>query len=406
MKPLWNLDTPCAGEVRGASPEVAIQGWIALAPGGAIENLRFSDPQLHTAFELERHPRADVEQAFNGVLRARGFSASVPFDVLENTDFTTIEFTSGTSRYEIVVPIPLLEANPGKYVNVPHRFACPQCQNTHLESEGKRFICRQCDSSFSSARPYNFLSSDIRQECRLSASKRVSANGYDGEALNVINRFQHGLVLDCGSGRRSKSYPHVVNLDIEHFEYVDVLAVAEHLPFKDDTFDGVLSLAVLEHVQNPFQAAAEMLRVLKPGGIIYCQVPFLAPLHGYPNHYYNMTQPGLRRLFDTSADIEKLEVLNFGQPIFLLSWFLNLYLSGLPRRTAKKFSQMRIGELLDGGESYLGNTFVTELSDAIQNKLACVNYIVATKKERQVRTSAADNSSHSESRLHLLSNTG
>lgn len=48
---------------------------------------------------------------------------------------------------------------------------------------------------------------------------------------------------------------------------------AEKLPFPDDFFDLVHSHHVFEHLQNPFEAAAEVYRVLKPGGKFFIEVP-------------------------------------------------------------------------------------------------------------------------------------
>ena len=84
-----------------------------------------------------------------------------------------------------------------------------------------------------------------------------------------------------------------------------MLGVGEALPFKDNAFDAVLSLSVLEHVRDPFACAAEIARVLKPGGKLICCVPFLQPLHGYPHHYYNMTGQGLRALFERRLHIDQ-----------------------------------------------------------------------------------------------------
>jgi SAM-dependent methyltransferase len=44
----------------------------------------------------------------------------------------------------------------------------------------------------------------------------------------------------------------------------------ENLPFRDNSFDLALSLDVLEHVEAPERILAEMLRVLKPGGVVLC----------------------------------------------------------------------------------------------------------------------------------------
>jgi SAM-dependent methyltransferase len=45
------------------------------------------------------------------------------------------------------------------------------------------------------------------------------------------------------------------------------------LPFEDDTFDGVVSVEVLEHLFEPQVAAREILRVLKPTGLFFATVP-------------------------------------------------------------------------------------------------------------------------------------
>ena len=50
-------------------------------------------------------------------------------------------------------------------------------------------------------------------------------------------------------------------------------AVAENLPFADDSFDAVTCQTVLIHLENPLNALREMKRVLKPGGILICAEP-------------------------------------------------------------------------------------------------------------------------------------
>ena len=55
--------------------------------------------------------------------------------------------------------------------------------------------------------------------------------------------------------------------------YRIVNASAEQMPFADDEFDLVVSLDVLEHVANPLAVLKESLRVMKPGGYLYCVIP-------------------------------------------------------------------------------------------------------------------------------------
>lgn len=50
-------------------------------------------------------------------------------------------------------------------------------------------------------------------------------------------------------------------------------STGEKLPFKDNTFDAVVSLYTLEHVQDVGKVLSESVRVLKRGGYLYCVVP-------------------------------------------------------------------------------------------------------------------------------------
>ena len=110
-------------------------------------------------------------------------------------------------------------------------------------------------------------------------------------------------MLDFGAGIQSddRLYPHVVNLDAVHFRNVDVVNSCRALPFRDGRFCAVVSQAVFEHLADPFFAAAEVLRVLKPGGLVLIDTAFMQPFHGDPDHYFNMTLPGLREIMRGSS---------------------------------------------------------------------------------------------------------
>jgi SAM-dependent methyltransferase len=57
-----------------------------------------------------------------------------------------------------------------------------------------------------------------------------------------------------------------------------VIAAGEELPFQQLSFDAILSHEVLEHVRDDRCSVKEMVRVLKPGGIILLFIPN----RGYP----------------------------------------------------------------------------------------------------------------------------
>lgn len=76
----------------------------------------------------------------------------------------------------------------------------------------------------------------------------------------------------------------------------EVFGDAQRLPFGNDLFDSIAALDVMEHLPAPERCMAEMARVLKPGGQIIIQTPFLYPLHDMPYDYQRWTQTGLEEL--------------------------------------------------------------------------------------------------------------
>jgi SAM-dependent methyltransferase len=122
--------------------------------------------------------------------------------------------------------------------------------------------------------------------------------------LNQIGSGGRGLNVGAGS---SQLHPALINVDIVPGPTVEVCASVELLPFPDETFDLVVSQELLEHVRDPFQAMQGMKRVLKKGGVIYCQVPFIIGYHPGPTDFWRFTRQGIRELVEKS-NLECLEV--------------------------------------------------------------------------------------------------
>jgi uncharacterized protein YbaR (Trm112 family) len=250
-----------------------------------------------------------------------------------------IESMSSRGSGEAGSPMPLsprLRALEG-------RLRCPECGKGRIFGDGAvELVCADCNSRFGiqdgvplllSARSRGELRSDLQTETgeqmvaeyqAVESSRRkprvasrwlrilrppdvmyhTNPGMRKGAASRVFDHRGPGtLVLNVGGGPTRYS-PHEFTLNLEPFHNVDVVGDAHDLPFTDGTFDSVISNAVLEHVGDPEVAIAEMLRVLKPGGYLYAEVPFIFFFHGYPSDYRRYTREGVRRMFQGLADPE------------------------------------------------------------------------------------------------------
>jgi len=89
------------------------------------------------------------------------------------------------------------------------------------------------------------------------------------------------LDIGCGDGYISNFLTRcgkkVVAIDSDKTnlrrKFTFLIADAERLPFKNSTFDQILSMDVMEHIQNDELAAKEMGRILKKNGAIIITTP-------------------------------------------------------------------------------------------------------------------------------------
>ncbi len=117
----------------------------------------------------------------------------------------------------------------------------------------------------------------------------------------ILSRLKPGDVgLNVGAGF-TKLHPAILNLDIVTGTAIDCQAQAEHLPFADSVFDLILTQETLEHVRDPFLSVKEMYRVLKPNGVLYCQLPFVIGYHPGPTDFWRFSPEGIRALVEQAG---------------------------------------------------------------------------------------------------------
>ena len=84
---------------------------------------------------------------------------------------------------------------------------------------------------------------------------------------------------------------------------------------KDNIFDLTICTEVLEHTNNPFKAANELIRITKPGGYIAISTPFDFRIHNPLPDNWRFTEHGLKLLFE---DLEVIELNRLDSGRFLM----------------------------------------------------------------------------------------
>ncbi|MEP3050495.1 MAG: class I SAM-dependent methyltransferase [Erythrobacter sp.] len=135
----------------------------------------------------------------------------------------------------------------------------------------------------------------------------------------ITERAAQGLTLDAGSGRGGWASVIARNGERESVdiaprgdEEVTWVADLQDMPqVPTARYDSVVCHQVLEHVPHPHQAIAELLRVMKPGGLAAISVPHLSRLHELPHDYTRFTPNGLKLALE-DAGFEVIELNHFG----------------------------------------------------------------------------------------------
>lgn len=223
-------------------------------------------------------------------------------------------------------------------------LACVSC-TASLLSEGGKIRCSSCSRVYPLRSGVPVILPEDMEEPGIgtvSAEEPVSKHPYSPAALEIIEANVGGWVLDLGAGGKLTRFDNVVQIDIFRYPMTDVVGTADRLPFRDNAFRAVVSQAVFEHLQYPEWAAAEIRRVLQPNGVAKIDTAFLQPEHGYPHHFFNASETGLRHWF-REFDIRWSGVEPYQHPKWSLSWFLGVYLD----RVESTASTLLRGSTLD-----------------------------------------------------------
>ncbi len=145
--------------------------------------------------------------------------------------------------------------------------------------------------------------------------------------MALVRAHPEKMFCNLGSGG-SKGGPNLKNVDGYAGPNVDIVSDLHLIPFRDNSLDGITSVAVIEHLREPIQSVKETYRVLKPGALAHFNIPFMQPYHASPHDFQRFTSSGIRHLF---RDFEIIKLECMGGPASAMVWicseFLAIFLS-------------------------------------------------------------------------------
>ena len=251
-------------------------------------------------------------------------------------------------------------------------FCCPLCKSKLLKTENV-MVCsnKECNHSKDS---YSFKISDdvpilispdftdtlfesdqvnsylprksnhlifIRNKI-ISSPSKVSEENCKNFIKEIFSLNENPKILVIGSGEKGsgtdelwqKNNLIIHGTDVYKTPYVDFISDSHYLPLEDSYYDGVWIQAVLEHVVEPIKVVDEIYRVMKLGGIVYAETPFMQQVHEGAYDFTRFTVLGHRYLF------KKFELIKLGGnqgPEVVLTWsirffFLSIFRSALVAR--------------------------------------------------------------------------
>jgi 2-polyprenyl-3-methyl-5-hydroxy-6-metoxy-1,4-benzoquinol methylase len=96
----------------------------------------------------------------------------------------------------------------------------------------------------------------------------------DGPFLPTLNYYARSIVANDINEEFIKESKNLVDNKLKNVKKINLACSdGQALPFRDNKFDLVFCLEVLEHVKNPDQFINEVFRVLRRNGVLICTLP-------------------------------------------------------------------------------------------------------------------------------------
>jgi len=235
---------------------------------------------------------------------------------------------------------PLLQCPCGGRLIWPSdRPRCAECRRDYPLVGGKPALVRLEASVIEPPTAGNSVSPIIRPTPVRAWISRLVFGGSPRSSTNMarlasrLSQQADPVVLVVGGAERGFGHDELddvdglmMSFDVYDTQLVDFLADGHEIPLRDETVDAVVVQAVLEHVLEPHTVVAELHRVLRDGGFVYAETPFMQQVHEGAYDFTRFTERGHRWLFREFSQLDSGALRGAGTALL---WSIRYFLASL-----------------------------------------------------------------------------
>ena len=222
------------------------------------------------------------------------------------------------------------------------RLVCPQCGKAIHPDSKERLVCTGCAKKVPIK---NGIPLFTPVPPGMQAAPILVRGPEEGSPWRQANwRFlekvvealpERAIILDFGAGHGDFSKVlrkrKVVALDVYPYAEVDIVCdLQKVVPFKRASFDAIVLMNVLEHIQQPERLMKTLAELLCPSGLLIVAAPFLLKLHQLPYDFFRYSHHQLENI-GREAGLEVVSVEGYYDPILLMKESaINMHVFVLP----------------------------------------------------------------------------